>query len=247
MNQPAAAEPHFQEMTRLNPQYAGAWYLLGVARSKRRDYANAVAPLQEAINLLPQFLDPYVELGWVQTMTGKPEEARKSYTTVLEHPSVSDRLLRKLAWCYLESGSLQEAVGTYTRLAGSQGGVYEDWNNLGVAYLRKGDPAAAGKALAQALNLDGNRPEALNNLGLLYLKQMDYERAVASFQQASERAPSYLPPLLNGAVVYGQYLGNSAKAAELIRKYLALGGDVQKDLLTDWAEQKEPAGPAENV
>jgi tetratricopeptide (TPR) repeat protein len=188
-----------------------------------------------------------VELGWVQTMTGRQEEARKSYATVQDHHGVSDRLLRKLAWCYLEAGSLQEAINTYTRLTGTQAGTYDDWNNLGVVYMRKGDPTRAGKSLAQAITMDGNRPEALNNLGLLYLKQKDYQKAAASFQQASERAPSYLPPLLNGAVVYGEYLENTAKAAELIRKYLALGGDVQRDLLADWAEQREPTDPAESA
>jgi len=245
-NRPEQAEPRFLEMTKQNPRYAGAWYLLGVARNKRQDYVQAVSPLQEAIALLPQFLDPYVELGWAQTRSGKTEEARGSYAAVLNHPKVNDRLLRKLAWCFLQGGPLAEAVHTYQRLATAKG-EYEDWNNLGVAHLRRGDRDQAGKALAKAWALDRNRPEVHNNLGRLSLEQKDYSQAAAYFLQASQLDPAFLPALLNAAVVYGQYLENTEKALELIRRYLDLGGSLNKELLGNWAEQPRPEGTAEHA
>ncbi len=228
------AEREFQAMTRLSPDYAGSWYLLGVTLNKGETFVRAEKPLKKAVELLPQFLDPYIELGRVYQKSGKQDKALQNFRFVLDNPKASIRILRKLAWSFLEAGYLKEAIESYNRIANKKKATYEDWNNLGVAYLRSREIRPAFAAFTQARQLAPDRPEAINNLGLIYVEEGDFEKAAVAFDQASVLAHKYLTPLLNQAVLYGEYLENEEKAAELIKKYLALGGTVQREMLKGW-------------
>jgi len=237
------AENAFLAMTRLSPDYAGAWYLLGVARNRQGRHADAEPALKKAVAQLPQFLDPYVELGLCYQNTGNAREARKSFETVLNNPNTNARLLRKLGWGFLEAGYPEDAIACYNRIAQLKQDSAEDWNNLGVAYLRAGKLRPAETALARAERLKPDRAEPINNLGLVYLREKEYDKAADSFQRASVLAHKYLAPLLNQAVLYGEYLEDAERAADAIRKSLALGGTVQKEMLHGWVRQPQPAGP----
>ncbi len=187
------AERGFKELSLLSPKYAGAFYLLGVCKSRRGEYEKALDPLQKAIALLPQFLDPYVELGRVQEELGREEEAEKSFLTVLDNPKASPRVLRMLAYRLMEAGRIEESIAAYTQILHGEEPTYGDWNNRGVAYRRQGDGKRARKDIVQASELDSTRPEAFNNLGRIYVESESYDHAVSSFLKALEVDP-VLPP-----------------------------------------------------
>ncbi len=233
-NELANAAETFRELTRLAPEYAGSWYLLGVTLSRQRAFRDAEAPLKRAISVLPEFLDPHIELGRVYMQIGEPEEAFRRFERVRSDPSINARLLRKLGWNFLENGDLEQAVDCYLRIEAMQMAVYEDWNNLGVAYLRGARLEPSLAALDQARQHEPDRPEAINNLGLVYLKKNDYDKAAVLFEQASMLAEAYLAPVLNAAVLYGEFMEDSDRAAAAIDRYLALGGNVQREMLSGW-------------
>jgi Flp pilus assembly protein TadD len=241
-------ERSFRELSLLSPKYAGAFYLLGVSKNKQGAYEKALEPLQKAIALLPQFLDPYVELGRAQERLGREEDARKSFVTVLENPKASPRVLRMLAYRLMEAGWMDESIAAYTRILHGEEPAYGDWNNRGVAYRRQGDGKLARKDIVQASELDSNRPEAFNNLGRIYMERESYDHAVSSFLKALELDPSFLPALLNAAVVYGEYLDDMDRATDYLRQYLEKGGTMQRDMFRGWLAGSEAGeekqGPA---
>jgi Flp pilus assembly protein TadD len=232
----------------LSPKYAGAYYLLGVCHAKRGEYSKAVDPLEKAIALLPQFLDPYVELGRAQEELGRKEEAKKSFSLVLDNPKASPRVLRMLAYRQMEAGWFEESIAVYTRILMGEEPTYGDWNNRGVAYRRQGDVKRARKDIVQASDLDSTRPEAFNNLGRLYVEGESYENAASSFLQALEIDPSFLPALLNASVVYGQYLDDMERTTSYLRQYLEKGGTMQQEMFRGWLAGSEKVekeeGPA---
>ncbi len=233
------AERGFKELSLLSPKYAGAFYLLGVCKSKRGEYEKAIEPLQKAIALLPQFLDPYVELGRVQKELGQEEDARKSFLNVLKNPKASPRVLRMLAYRLMEVGWIEESIAAYTHILQGEEPTYGDWNNRGVAYRRQGDGKRARKDIVQASELDSNRPEAFNNLGRIYVEGESYDYAASSLLKALEIDPSFLPALLNAAVVYGQYLDDMERATDYLRQYLENGGTMQRDMFRGWLADSE--------
>jgi tetratricopeptide (TPR) repeat protein len=240
-----AAERNFRELSLLSPTYAGAYYLLGVCQGNRKEYDRAVENLLKAVELLPQFLDPYVELGRIQYSLGQEEEARKSFLSVLENPKASPRVLRKLAYRLMEAGWTDESITAYTSILQGKEATYGDWNNRGVAYLRQGDGKRARSDILQASELDSGRPEAFSNLGKIYVMTGSYEQAASSFQKALEIRPSFLPALLNAALVYGQHLHDIETARDYLRQYLDRGGTMNRELFQGWlagGEQEEQRG-----
>ncbi len=228
------AEPNFETLAVISPRYAGAYYLTGVCLVKRGEYAAAIEPLQKAISLLPQFLDPCVELGRVQEELGRTEEAKKSFSAVLNNPKASARVLRMLAYRQMQAGWLEDSIAVYTRILQGEEPAYGDWNNRGVAYRLKGDTQKARKDMIQASELNSSRPEAFNNLGRLYLEGGSYDHAASAFMHALEIDPSFLPALLNAVVVYGQYLDDMEKATAYLREYLEKGGTMQQEMFRGW-------------
>ena len=233
------AERSFRELSLLSPKYAGAFYLMGVCQSKQGRYQKALEPLQKAIALLPQFLDPYVELGRVQEKLGREEDARKNFLNVLKNPKASPRVLRMLASRLMEAGWIKESIAAYTHILQGEEPTYGDWNNRGVAYRLQGDGKRARKDIVQASELDSNRPEAFNNLGRIYVEGESYDHAASSFLKALEIDPSFLPALLNAAVVYGQYLDDMERATGYLRQYLEYGGTMQRDMFQGWLAGSE--------
>jgi tetratricopeptide (TPR) repeat protein len=223
----------------ISPRYAGAYYLPGVCKNNRGEHAKAIDPLQKAIALLPQFLDPYVELGVAQAKLGQKEEAKKNYLTVLDNPKASSRVLRMLAYRMLEAGWTEESISAYTRLLHGKEPTYGDWNNRGVAYLRMGDLKQAKKDMDQASEVNSSRPEAFSNMGRAYMEYGSYRKAVSSFIKALKIDPSFQPALLNAAVVYGQYLDDMDKAAVYLQRYLDEGGTMQQEMFEGWLAGRE--------
>ncbi len=241
---PDRAEGHFRALARLSPRYAGAYYLLGVCYDKQGEYEKAVEPLERAITLLPQFLDPYVELGTVRRRLGEEEAARKLYRAVLQHPKASGRVLRTLGYRLLEAGWTTEAVEAYGRILRGREATYGDWNNRGVAYLRAGNLNRAHKDLENAQEAEPGRPEAFNNMGRLYMERGAYQEAASSFHQALKLDPACGEALLNATVLYGQYLQDMEKARAYLRRYLEGGGTFQRAMFEEWltGSEEEDAG-----
>ncbi|MEW6442686.1 MAG: tetratricopeptide repeat protein [bacterium] len=230
----AAAERHMQELAALTPEYAGAYYLLGVCRLRRQAPQEALEPLQQAISLLPQYLDPLVELGQAQACLGKQEEALATYRSLLEHPKASSRVLRKLSYRLLEEGRLDEAIEGYSRILEGQETEYADWNNRAVLYLRKSQYAPARADLLLALDKNPKGAEALNNMGLVHAAQKEYEKSIACFTDAEQARASFPPALLNAGVIYGEFLKDVPRATEYIQKYIDQGGTLHADFLKGW-------------
>ena len=47
----------------------------------------------------------------------------------------------------------------------------------------------------------------------------------------TETSPSFLPALLNTAMVYGQYLNDMEKATAYLQQYVDKGGTMQREML----------------
>ena len=83
MGQFSNALDWYQKATRLNPLHP-AWYLYGIGEAYygARQYEQAVAPLQTAINRFPTFITPRRHLAAVYAQMGRMDEAKKEIAVV---------------------------------------------------------------------------------------------------------------------------------------------------------------------
>src|SRR2546421_2423018 len=66
-----SAAHHFREVTRLDPQRAGAFVNLGAVMNSLQQYDDAIAALRKGIQLDPQRVEGYYNLGLVHKRKGQ--------------------------------------------------------------------------------------------------------------------------------------------------------------------------------
>jgi tetratricopeptide (TPR) repeat protein len=74
----------FEQAAQIAPEQAWIQYRLGVAQARMGRPLEAVAPLQRAISLSPDFADPYLTLGEVLSAAGNREEAIRALQNFLQ-------------------------------------------------------------------------------------------------------------------------------------------------------------------
>ncbi len=108
-----SAAHHFKEVTRLDPQRAGAFINLGAVQNLLSQHDEAIAALRRGIQLDPQRVEGYYNLGLVYRRKGQTDLAVQSYREAIRiNPRMADAHLN-LANLYFEKQQYRTAVTHY--------------------------------------------------------------------------------------------------------------------------------------
>ena len=80
----AQAEQTFQRLVRLDASQADAWCMLGIVTKQQRRFADAVAHLERALILKPEFSEAFFNLGLAQFELGQLAQASASFMRCTE-------------------------------------------------------------------------------------------------------------------------------------------------------------------
>ncbi|HUA86769.1 MAG TPA: tetratricopeptide repeat protein [Bryobacteraceae bacterium] len=105
---------HFQQQLEIstnNPHDADAHYQLGLIYQKRRQYTDAIARFQRAIEIDPSFADAHLQLGVIARQHQRIEEAIPHLKTAaeLDDKLAQNEVWRELGAAYLAASQPQEA------------------------------------------------------------------------------------------------------------------------------------------
>jgi len=142
----------------------------------------------------------------------------------------------------LRAGRTADAERAYVALTKSNPELGGPHANLGVMYRKAGKTDASVKELEQAVALNPSQPVYLNQLGISYRALGQFDKSRDAYERAIGADPAYAAPVLNLGILNDLYLNDTARAAELYDRYLALapGGDA---VVTKWvAELKNRKG-----
>ena len=135
--------PLLQRVTRTDPQIQAAQYYLGIAFSRKGEYAKAIAPLRKAVELRPDALMAQYELAICLYETGDLKTAAAHFEILVENrPDWSDARY-SLASIYARSGRPQDAA-----------------KNLLLVLENEPEHYRANLLLGRMLFLNGNYPDA---------------------------------------------------------------------------------------
>jgi tetratricopeptide (TPR) repeat protein len=185
-------------------------------------YPEAVAKLNQAVQLLPDNAQAWNHLGMAYQGAQQLDLAAQAYLQAL-------KLNRQLAAARYNLGCLRlaqnhpvEAVAELTTYTLMQPESAEGWRQLGLAQLQIRQLTMASQSLEQALKLRENQPEAWNGLGMVEVQKGHYRDALNCFTNALHYQSNYGPALLNEGVLYQEAFKNRALAVQKYREYLAL-------------------------
>ena len=104
---------HFKEVTRLDPQRAGAYINLGAVYNRLEQYDEAIPFLRRGIQLDMNRAEGYYNLGLVYRRKGQPDMAIQAYREAVRvNPRMADAHFN-IANIYLEMGQYRSAVSHY--------------------------------------------------------------------------------------------------------------------------------------
>lgn len=208
-----------QSLTQRFPQHWAGWKMLGVVYSHLGGSAEALQPMQKAVELRPNDAEAHNNLGITLSDLGRHAEAVASFRRavklkpgyVIAHSNLG-AALHKLGRFKEAEASCRQALKLDPRYADALG-------NLGGIINDMGRAQEAENVCRKALTIDPEGYAANNNLGLALKAQGRLEEAEMSCLRAIALRPDLVEPHANlGGILHEQ--GRLRDAAESFRRVL---------------------------
>jgi Flp pilus assembly protein TadD len=185
------AEGLYREVLAQSPQDVDALYLLGLIDCQRERYEAAIAHMQQALQLKPDFAEGYNNLAHALRAVGRLQEALVCIREALHLRPDYAAAHGNLAVCLTHQGRFLEAVGAYHESLRLNPDDPETYANLGIAlwYLGRLDEAIV--SLNRARQLRPGLADAHSNLGTILRAQGKNREAIASLQEAIRLSPNH--------------------------------------------------------
>jgi tetratricopeptide (TPR) repeat protein/DNA-binding winged helix-turn-helix (wHTH) protein len=200
------------------------YYSLALEQAQMQQFNEAVALLEKALVLDPQFAMAHARIGYLYAARlGQGEKAHPYLAKALQ---LSDRLNERdrlfiAAWSAHASYDPERVIATYRELLSRYPLETEAYQWLSWALQRKGRNEEALQVIRQGLLTDPEGKDLYNALGTVCMRLGRYDEALAAFQRYIQLAPND-PNALDSLAELHQWLGQYEQAAAAYSRALAL-------------------------
>ncbi len=197
------------------PKRADGYRLKGMVQYYRKQYADAVASIQNSIKIAPS-LDGYYYLGLCDYSLGEFENALSNFRKVLDYAPASRQASLMTATVLMAQKRTDDAITELTKLLKQHENDAEAYNLLGSAYMAKGMFEEGLRALNNATRINPQSANAHLKKGRYYLATGKVTEGEAELFTAVQVAPDQLVSRLLLASAYLRS-NKPAKALELLK------------------------------
>jgi tetratricopeptide (TPR) repeat protein len=211
----ASAELRLERIAREFPRSSEVHFLIGELRASQKRSNEAEEHLQEAIQLNPQRIDPYLSLAKLYQNLGHPQLALGVLQKGNEVSPDNADVLQEMAKIHLLRQEFAASLKLLDRIPPRSANLGY-WDTLGKANLLAGNLSEAATAYERYLELEQDSVRTLQVLSALALKQEDPQRAWDFIAQARRIAPCS-PQILYEFARISELLNLSAEAVMALR------------------------------
>ncbi|HYF87377.1 tetratricopeptide repeat protein [Azospirillum sp.] len=215
------AERAYRAMLATDRGNPDALHLLGVLHHQRREDAEAVRLIGQAIARRPRMAEQHANLGLALHALGRLGEAEAEYRRALALREAYPQAHNSLGSALQEQDRLDDAAVHYRRALDLDAGYAEAWANLGTLLRARDEYGEAETALRHALRLDPGHATALTNLGVVLKETGRIGEAEAAHREALRLAPGDAETMVNLALLR-EAQGRGGEAEALYGQALAL-------------------------
>ncbi|MBW2568635.1 MAG: tetratricopeptide repeat protein [Deltaproteobacteria bacterium] len=144
------------------------WFKKGVESIKAENYKEAVYYFKKTIDLHPNHLPSYNNLGYLYNIMGKWDEAIETYKKALDINPNDVRIHHDLGFSLYKKGMFDEAIAHLKKAIALNSEFEPPYHILGVIYLEKKMFNEAVSVLKKALEFTPDYPAAYRDLGQAY-------------------------------------------------------------------------------
>jgi tetratricopeptide (TPR) repeat protein len=151
---------------------------------------NAIADLRKAVELMPDFMDAYRELGSIFKTTGQYEEALSQYTEVVRIQPDDAESRFALGSIYDRLDRPNEAIKEYLSAIKSMPGYVEAYFCIGNDLAIKGLLDEAIWVYSKVIKLSPDYPDAYMNMGMAMQRKGALDEAAMAFKETIRLQPA---------------------------------------------------------
>ncbi|MBI1783926.1 tetratricopeptide repeat protein, partial [Candidatus Sumerlaeota bacterium] len=211
----------FSDALRKNPDSWLAHFNLGREMEKTKDPASAADHYTKAVQLNPNFIEGFNNLGLLDLGQRRFAEAAEHFGRAIKLNPKFAKSWNNLGLLQLETGQFDQAAASFTHSLELKGEDSETLTNLGVVFSRSGKPAEAVPYLERAIKADPANVKAMNNLGSAFFTLGQPAKAEDYFRLAATARPDYVNAWVNlGSAQLQQ--GRGSEAAQSFQRALQL-------------------------
>jgi protein O-mannosyl-transferase len=192
------------DIIKKSPHKARPWASRSKVYFMKGEYDNALADLNKALAINPNYLDALNNRGLVYLEMKKYDEALTDFNDALKiNP---DFLLVKnnRGIVYRERGEYEKAITEFNQMINANPNFLSVYNNRGAVYLKL---KAYSYALSDFNHVINNNPEYMDayfNRGTVYYELENNEKAIADFNTIINSKPDYYQAYYSRGLVYFQ-------------------------------------------
>jgi tetratricopeptide (TPR) repeat protein len=182
-----AAENEYRQAIQINPDFADAYYRLGLSQIQQEYPAAAAKSLAHVIELDPKNLDARLHLGDLQVSSTQYAEARQQAEAVLREDGKNagaHRLLGQVALHQLQYIAAETELKEAIAIDPHDPQTYEV---LGLTQLLDAENGAAEKSFQTAVDIKPDDPQTYINLADFYKGQNAADRAEQVLRQGIDK------------------------------------------------------------
>jgi serine/threonine protein kinase/tetratricopeptide (TPR) repeat protein len=181
----------WQAAVAANPKDAGAYYNLGNALGKKRDFKGAAAAYNKVVELTPQDAGAYHNLGIVLAETPDLDQAIGAYRKSIDLNPNDPRTFENLEIALTKKGEFAEAIAACH--SAIELDSKDSWPRCRLAQLlancrdpKQRDPIQALVHARKAVELAPNERNNWNTLGVAEFRAAHWKGAIAALEKSSE-------------------------------------------------------------
>jgi tetratricopeptide (TPR) repeat protein len=214
----------FENMLRLDPKNADAYYNKGTVLQSLGNFNEAEASYRYALSHRPNYFEALNALGTALADQGRFIEAIAEYKkSVSLNPQFSEAHYN-LGNALRGIGEKETAVAAYQSAISIKGGFSEAHYNLGNTLQELGKHAEAICCYQEALNINPKSGRAYYNLGISYEATGRLSQAIGAFQSAIAIDATHARAYNNLGKAFSEQ-GNLDKALEALDRAIELSPD----------------------
>ena len=229
---PEKAIEHLNNAIKLQPAYADAYTMRGLAYFYLGQYQRAIEDCNEAIRLKPDNVPAYINRGLAYINLANYQRGIEDCNEALRLQPDNALAYNNRGLAYRRIGQNQRAIedcNEAIRLRKPRWGLMkfllksdfaEAYLNRGFAYNNLGQHQRAIEDYSEAIRLKPDYADAYNNRGGAYTQLGQHQRAIEDYNQAIRLKPDYFQPYSNLGIAYnalGQYQLTIQNCNEAIR------------------------------
>ena len=186
-----AAIANYKQAIRIKPDYAEAYYNMGIALGSKGEVKAAINSYKQALQINPDYAEAYNNMGMTLHSEGDPQAAIGCYSKAVSiNPNYAEAY-NNMGNVLNDTGALEAAIKSYKHALRIRPNYAEAYNNMGGSLSDKGDLAAAINSYKQALEIKPSYAEVHYNLANTLNDKGEPEAAIDSYNKALEIKANY--------------------------------------------------------